>query len=94
MSHTLILSTTVDAYCKALYGEGVECVNRGTYPGTDIPLRPVPGAATLTVWDTDRGYVVKDDTDGWIAVRVCSGSIGERMLRKLQAALSTHTTQD
>jgi len=89
-----MLAVTAEVFCRTLYDAGVEYVNRGVYPGTDIPLRPVPTTATLTVCSTPLGYAVTDDDGGWIADRVCGGSIGARQLRKLQAALSTHNSQE
>ena len=76
---------TADALCNALWGEGVESVNKGTYKGTNIPLRPIAAGAVLRI--EDHGVVtVTDDLDGWIADRICDGVLGRREFNRVKAS--------
>jgi hypothetical protein len=84
-----VLTTTAEQLTRALYGVGVDELNRGTYPGTDIKKRQVPPDAVVRV--IDRGFIkVEDDDGGWIAERVTddqNASIGRRQFQEVKAAL-------
>lgn len=79
----------VSDFCRVLYrGANVSDLNAGTYDGTDIPLRAVPTDAEVTI--EDKGVIIVTDADGgWIADRLCSGTIGRRQLHALHAWRST-----
>lgn len=94
-TNTVSFSLTVRQLADVLYGDvtgytGAEDLNVGTYdgdlvtPGT-IPLRPVPMDARLLVEDRGRGNGIKvtDFDGGWIADRVCDGTLGRRQWKKL-----------
>lgn len=80
------LTISAEDLCRALYGSGVETVNKGFYAGTRIPLRPVPKNAMLSI--EDRGTItVTDDQGGWIADRITEGVLGRREFAKVLSYL-------
>lgn len=60
---------TAEQLCRALWGVGVDDLNKGTYPGTNIPIRKVPPNARVTVTERGPQAVVSDREGGWIADR-------------------------
>ena len=85
------IEITAEELCRALYGEGVEGINRGTYPGTAIPVRQVPPAARLIVVCKPAG-IVTDSEGGWIADRFGPG-LGVRECKRVLAYLKTGLTK-
>ena len=63
------------------YGGTLKAYNKGLYPGTRIPLRPIPENAPLVVYANGR---VEDKDGGWIADRF--GRLGRRQTTKVFAA--------
>jgi hypothetical protein len=83
----ITVELTADALCRALYGEGVESINRGFYKGTKIRLRQVPADAHVLVHAWSGGGRVEDSDGGWIADRFGPG-LGHREAQKAVRALS------
>lgn len=76
------LEISADDLTRALYGKGVEVVNKGVYQGTKIPWRKVPKNAMLTI--QDKGVITVSDKDGgWIADRIAGGTLGRREFKKV-----------
>ena len=68
MGTRLEITTTEENLAKAiLWRSTVEDLNKGTYPGTEIPLRVVPSGAIVTLVVLDNGTsVVRDQVGGWV----------------------------
>jgi len=71
-----------DDLVRALYGKGIDYVNRGFYEGTKMRVRKVPAGAILEVKDKGR-ITVTDRDGGWIADRITGGTLGRRELKRV-----------
>ncbi len=60
---------TAEQLCRALWGVGAGDLNRGTYPGTKIPLRKVSPNTPITIIERGPQAVIQDRDGGWIADR-------------------------
>jgi len=81
-SHESIVEITANNLSHALFGEPISYMNLGRYPGTDIPLRPIPADTLLTVVYWSGGGLVQDSDGGWIADRFGPG-LGQRQVQRV-----------
>lgn len=82
------LVISVRDFVRAVWGEGLDFVNRGAHDlggGQYVPWRKVTGDELVTITGTTTGARITDDDGGWIAGRL-GDTVGARNIQALLAS--------